>query len=232
MERSYASHHESKPVIPVSSWLNATNPGQDSEQFLTGNMLMLLDAIHIHLRHLNISKEQLLHKGSWSPFLVYRDAYGNTAGQGNEVEQVIAKTHASTPSLAPIEIQKLVPHHPYIDLMPFPGFRQSILEQLRDNPHSISQIELCQDMENGGLRLWGQYPWRPDSYELMEWFAAKWGYLFLRDVDQAIKTTNFWRKQRNEQPLKAESFGNAHSGGRYRARFRDLQLVDLLGNDS
>lgn len=230
MERNYASYPQSQPVVPIWAWLAATNPDQNSSRFLEQNMIILADAIQIHLRHLAISMEQLLNKAARSPFVGYHDPYGNFVGPGYEVEQVIARIRVSMPSLAPLEIQRSVPHHPYIDLMPFPEFRQAILEQLRDNPYSINQVELCQDLEDGGLRLRGQYPYQPTGYELTEAFAAKWGYLFLGE--QVIAATNFWRGLRNERPLRVENFGCTHSGGRSQARFRDLKLVEVLGNDS
>lgn len=229
MERSYSPSPRPNPVIPVSSWLDATRPVQNSEQFLALHMLKLSNAIEIHLRHLNISKAQLANPRSWSPFVMYRDAYGNCHGQGYEIEQLVNSIRVSMPSLAPIDLQKSVPHHPYIDLIPYPGLRRTLLEILREHPNSINQVELCYDIESGGLRLWGQYSWLPDSYELTIEFAAKWGFLFRRDPE-ALTATNFWRRQRGEAPLRPEHFGSTHGHG-YRGRFRDLKLVGLLRDD-
>lgn len=229
MERSYSPSPRPNPVIPVSSWLDATRPVQNSEQFLALHMLKLSNAIEIHLRHLNISKEQLANPRSWSPFVIYRDAYGNCHGQGNEIEQLVNSIRVSMPGLTPIDLQKSVPHHPYIDLIPYPGLRRTLLEILREHPNSIKQVELCYDIESGGLRLWGQYSWLPDSYELTVEFAAKWGFLFRRDPE-ALTATNFWRRQRGEAPLRHEHFGSTHGHG-YRGGFRDLKLVGLLRDD-
>lgn len=213
-------------VLPVASWLEATRPIEDEEQFRARHLLVLRSAIEIHIRHLEIDKVQFINPRSISPYVKY--GFEFEGGYREDPEERITYLREYMPHLAPEGLQRTVQHHPYIDLIPFQGFRQTILEILRDSPHSINQFELCYDIEMGGLRLWGQRSYDPWSYELTEGFAAKWGYLFQRDTE-ALSATNVFRKERGEQPLGFQHFGAAGIHLRSRERF-DLQLIHMLGN--
>jgi hypothetical protein len=132
------------------------------------------------------------------------------------------------PSMRPTAIQLRVPHHPELDIFPFPEIRDRfILAQ-----DSIDDLELCHDLIFGlnssvevdsarscrndvedadaasmmtdrtGLIVWGD-PWLPDSWEIGEAFARK--YRSLMD-DKAIECTNYWREMRGEEPLDLEGY--------------------------
>lgn len=224
MERQFSPSVPDKLILPVVSWLEATKPTQSGDQFLARHMVIIYNAIEIHLHHLGISKAQLADKRSVSPYV----RYGRPGDRyDDDIEQRIANICQYMPNLAPLDIQRSVGHHPFIDLIPFQGFRQTIIETIRDSPNSVNQVELCHDIEMGGLRLWGQYSYEPQSYELTEEFAAKWGYLFRRDTI-ALSATNFWRSAREEPPLEAQHFGAVSSHGGQQTAFDNLQLIGLL----
>lgn len=109
------------------------------------------------------------------------------------------------PSLQPSSSQKSIIHHPWIDIIPIESLRNSLLSQMG----VYDEDELCTDFygfcgpsAEVGLLVWGE-SWDPSAYEVTEGFFRKWNWL-LRDCTDLIRSTNYWRRQRGEDPLKAE----------------------------
>lgn len=105
--------------------------------------------------------------------------------------------------LQPTLIQRSIPHHPWLDLLP--------VRQMRDNLILAGEFEeetqLCLDMkgsgsmrsERGGIIVWSD-PWDPAGWEVTEAFARSWGWVIMNCYDLA-HSTNRWRAKRNEKPL-------------------------------
>jgi Domain of unknown function (DUF3425) len=104
-------------------------------------------------------------------------------------------TTLGPPSLLPTELQKTIPHHGYIDMIPFPILRDRILETL----NVINEEELCRDLQSDDWKIWGKKPWEPGSWEFARDFVLKWWFLLDDDI---LRMTNFWRMQRQEEPLR------------------------------
>ncbi|KAL4922058.1 hypothetical protein BDW62DRAFT_76872 [Aspergillus aurantiobrunneus] len=106
-------------------------------------------------------------------------------------------------SLRPTQIQRTMPHHPWLDFFPFPRMRDIVIAAA----HLFDDDELCHDLmafwdtRNTGATLvvWGQ-SWDPRNWEVSESFAAKWGWL-LRGSPELLVSTNYWRRRRGEEPL-------------------------------
>ncbi|CAG8952207.1 hypothetical protein HYFRA_00000947, partial [Hymenoscyphus fraxineus] len=114
------------------------------------------------------------------------------------------------PDLQPTTTQRLVPHHPELDILPFPEIRDAfILSQSK-----YDEFELCHDLifgverssfEGGGavigdgtgLRVWSD-PWCAGSWEVEEGFARKYWELMCEEL---LRSTNMWREMRGEEPL-------------------------------
>lgn len=118
------------------------------------------------------------------------------------------------PMLQPTLLQKSIPHHPEIDVLTFPGFRDNMLRttgnydefelcvnMLGLDPKASPMPELDQatDTASTELLVWGD-PWHPGSWEVSEGFAKKWQWLLCGCFD-VLDSTNYWRKRRGEQPL-------------------------------
>ncbi|KAF4333253.1 hypothetical protein FBEOM_12935 [Fusarium beomiforme] len=107
-------------------------------------------------------------------------------------------------SLQPTNLQLVVDHHPWVDIIPIAGIRDNIL--LRDEA-SYDKAELCRDLRgfqqvsqgHGGMRTWKD-PWDPDGWEVSEAFAIKWPWV-VEGCHELLENTNHWRKLRNERPL-------------------------------
>jgi hypothetical protein len=109
-------------------------------------------------------------------------------------------------SLEPTEVQKTVLHHPWLDIFPFPKFRDNVI--LAADAELLDDGELCEDVseinwenvEKPSLIGWGDSS-VPDSWEASPWFLRKWGWL-LQGCPELIETTNRWRQSRGEKLLK------------------------------
>jgi hypothetical protein len=105
--------------------------------------------------------------------------------------------------LQPTVIQRCIPHHPWLDLLP--------VAQMRDNLVLAGELEeetqLCLEMKGstsarsgrGGIIVWSD-PWDPAGWEVTEPFARSWGWVIKNCYDLAC-STNRWRVKRNERPL-------------------------------
>ena len=111
-------------------------------------------------------------------------------------------------SLAPTQTQLSTFHHPFIDLIASPSFRDNILKATLDD--ELDEM-LCMDLHSTGFTVWGSQPWHPMGWEVSQEFANKWGWI----MDEAtVYYTNFWRAERGELPLTLTSlplsqFGHA-----------------------
>ncbi|KPM40516.1 hypothetical protein AK830_g6071 [Neonectria ditissima] len=105
--------------------------------------------------------------------------------------------------LQPTDLQKTVLHHPWIDLFPFPPFRDNVLMGMAAG--LVDDDELCADIlevqdedlaSKPSLIVWGK------SSDAMSWeanpsFFRKWGFL-VRGCPEIVEATNYWRAKRGE----------------------------------
>lgn len=108
-------------------------------------------------------------------------------------------THNMHPTLE----QLTIPHHPYLDIIPWPSFRSQAIIASSTNPPLIDKNELCLDLLSDGIyccsvpgvSLHGRgegTPWDSRSWEAKPWFLHKWSLLVGHDVQQ---TSSWWRLQ-------------------------------------
>lgn len=146
-------------------------------------------ALMENTRILGLTSDQL-HDDAISPF--------NTAGPWQDDSLL----HLPK-SLHPTLIQRSIPHHPWLDLLPDP--------QMRDNLILAGDFEeetqLCLDMKGAGsarsgrsgIVVWSD-PWDPAGWEITEPFALSWGWV-IRNCHDLAHSTNTWRAKRGERPL-------------------------------
>ena len=96
------------------------------------------------------------------------------------------------PPLSPTIQQQIIPHAPYIDMLPWSSLRDRVLNSIK----VINEQELVFDMTD--FKVWGSTPWDLIGWEVGEQFTKKWWFLL---DDSIIQTSNFWRSQRGEEPL-------------------------------
>ncbi|KAJ5936116.1 hypothetical protein N7454_005414 [Penicillium verhagenii] len=104
-------------------------------------------------------------------------------------------------SLRPTEIQRKIPHHPWLDFFPVPKMRDNLIEA----GDSWDDCELCNDIMGfwnsptagiAGLKVWGE-PWDIQNWELTEAFLKKWQWT-VRGCPELMDSTNAWRAKRGE----------------------------------
>ncbi|KAL4815687.1 hypothetical protein BDW67DRAFT_163506 [Aspergillus spinulosporus] len=118
-------------------------------------------------------------------------------------------------SLQPTVLQRDVPHHPWIDLLPVSELRDNLL---RRNEYTYNAAQLCRDMRGfqlvrcgrGGVVVWGA-PWDPQGWEVTEAFAQKWSWV-VQGCRSLLESTNYWRRKRGESDLCFEDYSTAHHG--------------------
>ncbi|KAL2850233.1 hypothetical protein BJY01DRAFT_233306 [Aspergillus pseudoustus] len=154
------------------------------------------NALFQNMAVLRLTAEQMHPDEAVSPF--------NVAGPWQE-QQVIETDFESAlpPTLRATPIQRLIPHHPWLDLLPSPQMRDNLIAA----GDSYDEEQLCLDMkghgavsaESTGIIVWRD-PWDPDGWEVTEAFARSWGWV-LRGCADLFAATNAWRARRGERPL-------------------------------
>jgi hypothetical protein len=85
-------------------------------------------------------------------------------------------------NLQPTLPQILIPHHPYLDLIPFPGLRSRAITLATTMPRLFDPMELKMDLFRDGM-FWLRQgngdspPWEAKSWQIAPWFVAKWKLL-------------------------------------------------------
>jgi len=137
-------------------------------------------------------KEQLWSLDALSPF---------NRGNATPLEQ-LPVAWRPTPS------QVLVPHHPLLDFLPWPGVRDRIIGimSLPDDarpPNAMGPLALVNfayDFEDNaeGVRIYGADPYDPSCWEVGQVLFERWWFIFDRNV---IENSNRWRRLRGAPPL-------------------------------
>jgi hypothetical protein len=124
------------------------------------------------------------------------------------------KIEALPEMLRPTELQKTVPHHPELDVFPFPRWRDNMLRRGWTHPRNDYCMDLLYGVESDetssdgglnartGLIAWGE-PWLQGSWEVEESFARKYRDFF-DGCEELLENTNHWRASRGEGPLVLE----------------------------
>ena len=118
------------------------------------------------------------------------------------------------PTLQPTYLQQTIPHHPEVDVLPFPKLRDNGLLAagsydedglcmnilgLDRTGSSMPELDRDTDTARTGLLVWGE-PGFHGSWKVSEGFAKKGQWIFCGSTE-LLESTNYWRQQRGEQPL-------------------------------
>jgi hypothetical protein len=139
-------------------------------------------------------------------------------------------THILPLSLQPTALQKSIPHSSWLNMFPFPRFRDNLIvhEGILDsvdllydmfgdicinqmgNPNDFPSAGGCEEDDTHagrkGLIVWGE-PWDVQGWEITSGFMGKWAWL-LEGCEDLIATSNRWRALRDEMPLQFEVTGD------------------------
>lgn len=118
------------------------------------------------------------------------------------------------PTWQPTATQVLMPHHPFLDFLPWPSVRDKVINIFclpeGSRPPSAAGptglANLAYDVEDNseGVRIYGDDPYDPACWEVGQVFFQRWWFLFDRDI---IATSNRWRRLRGAPPLAIKAAG-------------------------
>ncbi|KAI5921305.1 hypothetical protein F4810DRAFT_375036 [Camillea tinctor] len=109
----------------------------------------------------------------------------------------------------PTPSQATTPHHPVIDILPWPSVRERLLlilslpEAARppgaEGP--LALVRFVYDLEDGaeGARIWGSDPCEPGAWEVGQKLFERWWFVFDRQI---IDRSNYWREMRGAAALR------------------------------
>ncbi|GIJ88209.1 hypothetical protein Asppvi_007127 [Aspergillus pseudoviridinutans] len=164
--------------------------------------LNILRALHVNLEVLG-----------YRPCDIYDNAQSVFTIQGPSHPSSRRMSEAELPpALKPTTIQRTVPHHPWLDLIPFPYMRDTLIL----TQGFVDEEQLCHDLSGWGassvprssreartgetgILVWKD-PWDPSGWEVTETFLRLWGWT-VRDCWDLFHSTNTWRSRRGERPL-------------------------------
>ncbi|KAL5375052.1 hypothetical protein DPSP01_011467 [Paraphaeosphaeria sporulosa] len=107
------------------------------------------------------------------------------------------------PDLIPTPAQIRYPHHPFIDTIPFPWFRERAITLASMDPPAYNRSELKKDILRGGLIVWRSrgkeegLPWDRRSWEVQHWFWEKWSWL-IEEQGRVEQQSKWWQSMRGK----------------------------------
>jgi hypothetical protein len=196
-------YYNDKMVLDATAaWIRKLEKSKSSQRQLTGTTPYVADpyANHIRLEKINlinacIANVQMLgvdlsrvmkdlHKygGGRHDHLISPFREDQMMLRGPEATQaILAKVSRD---LQPCPAQLEQDHDIYVDILPFPEFRQRVMSVRAIEPRVFDENELCKDIEDGGVVCWGSEgsggagtPWDLRSWEAKPWFLRKWWML-------------------------------------------------------
>ena len=119
------------------------------------------------------------------------------------------------PDLSPTTLQRTQPHGMYLDMIPFPVFRDRAIALLSMRPPAFDEAELKRDVESEGLMVWGVGHGSASqaaslvrdkrNWECAKWFYRKWKLLV--DGSGLEEQSRWWRTMRGEEDSEDEVLG-------------------------
>lgn len=127
-----------------------------------------------------------------------------------QLGDIRSKFSGAPRDLQPVDVQITVEHHVYLDVIPFPSFRERALKAIAHDPPLFDEDELCCDIcSREGLIVWGSQgnnqgmeacrPWDMRSWEPKPWFLRKYHFLAGGWDDEMWRAARWWHMMRNER---------------------------------
>ncbi len=151
---------------------------------------------------------------------------GGGGGSGSSSSSSSSPHNNATDALAllptnwrPTRAQRMIPHHPILDVMPWPAVRERLIGifslpfEVRPLTAAdpLALIQFVYDLEDGaeGLRVWGSDPYDASCWEIGQLVFERWWFVFDREV---VDQSNRWREMRGASKLHQARMGAADGG--------------------
>jgi hypothetical protein len=183
----------------LESWLKMPHHRQLLPDILADTILFrqqpMLDVFHYNCQKIGLRLEDLARTGSttqspwYSPFA--------------SIPSSLVPLDTIPPDLYPTPAQRSFPHHPFLDLIPFPWFRERTITLDSLDPPPFDRLELKQDIISNGMICWKSragsegLPWDRRSWEVQPWFWTKWSWL-IEEQGKVEQQSRWWRALREQ----------------------------------
>jgi hypothetical protein len=138
-----------------------------------------------------------------------------SANLSQDTSQAMDVTELPT-HLQPTRTQRLIPHHPILDLLPWPSTRDKLIHVFHLPPNLRPQcaqdpmalMHLVYDMEDDsgeGVRIHGEDPFEPTRWEIGQVLFQRWWWAFERSI---VERSNRARQRRGQSELFLEGHQN------------------------
>lgn len=142
-------------------------------------------------------------------------SYNFTVQRPVRRQPCFSMSEAIIPDLSPTPLQRTRPHGMYLDMIPFPVFRDRAITLLSMRPPAFDEAELKRDMESEGVMVWGVGHGSASraaslvrdkrNWECARWFSRKWRLLV--DGSGLDEQSHWWRTMRGEEDSEDEVLG-------------------------
>ncbi|KAH8807556.1 hypothetical protein F5884DRAFT_789520 [Xylogone sp. PMI_703] len=186
------------PHSPALAKLSGLNPYINN---LAISRISYFASIFVNASGLGFDFGKFLDENCTSP--IYDPDFTN-ASEAEFQALLETKYRTVAKDLRPVMAQVMKKHHPYLDVLPFPMFRQRAITAATTDPPLLDEDDLCIDlMINDGLVCWGSpggrasmdmgAPWDMRSWEAKPWFLKKWWWLVGDQDDVMWSGTRWWQ---------------------------------------
>ncbi|KAL2830452.1 hypothetical protein BDW59DRAFT_140983 [Aspergillus cavernicola] len=167
--------------------------------------------------HVGVTEDDICGDESLSPFFRPGTQSADALVKSSLIHSVKAAFKSLKPDMRPSNEQITVPHHPYIDILPFPSLRKYLITHQEE----LDEDGFFHDMLTG-LVCWGGTglgqrdrnhstghastgtPWDVRSWEARVWFLKKyWNWLGGED-GELVRQSEWWRSIRGDDSLEVE----------------------------
>jgi hypothetical protein len=184
------------PANPVKgSRLSLPDP---HSKFLTISRVNIMSACLENARMMGISSDSAVEPNRESPF--------HEAFLSSDLPSTIAQFSYLKPDLRPSIVQIQNSHFLWVDVLPFPEFRDRLLSLRQAGPGVFDESELCHDIDEGGIICWGRNegggcgrPWDRRNWEMRPEFLKKWWMLTGGPDGELWKQSRWWAETRGEE---------------------------------
>ncbi|KAF3483004.1 uncharacterized protein GIQ15_02328 [Arthroderma uncinatum] len=196
-------HGETQPLSSALQSYQSSNFTFPDDKILDVPPLTLLRAMLTIATRLNLT-DYIWNMAGISPFYT-----GPTGINSNAAQPQLPSNMADLPkNFHPTPTQRMVPHHAFLDLLPWPSARDKLIQvfslpvQLR--PPSAADpmglLGLVYDMEDAGegLRVSGPDPFSPEMWEVGQLVFQRWWWAFEGSI---VERSNRLRVERGQQGL-------------------------------
>jgi len=162
----------------------------------TEGHLIILSKLYVYRAFLrNLSFLGVIPHRDWSSQNAISPFKTCTSEQINEKELPV--------SLRPTQIQRKIPHHPWLDFFPFPRMRDNLIsagDKFHETQFCIEVMGFWDiSTRSCGILVWGE-PSDPRSWEITEAFLKRWPWV-VRGLPELIESTNYWRTKRGQNSI-------------------------------